>query len=494
MRWLMFWVALMMLVACESSDSKPNSEPSSSTETLMDASGVRVVMDESCLDKYTGEPQRLCAVFEDWMPSDWLAVEQGEPRYEITLANEHTILGTCEYTDGTLLTRARDDMTAKIQDRVDNTVVATKVFEGGVPDPCPATIRGGVPLGSEPSPNDFYTWLLTTMDGHAGIPPNVFANSFTVANAARPRFSPDGRYLSVQPVVLNVPPSVQVLIAEDEQNFRPLFSISDAEHPQFSADSRWLVVTQTDEVTVWDLARQEVTYRMGYPNVADAVISPDGTQIAAISVIGKNMQLWDVATEEYTARWEITSYEGNSTEMMFSPSGQELLLNLGGATLYLWNVDSQEQVWTTEAHWMVSTSFSPDGQALIGIDPYIEDDQGHEGLTRWDMATKTRDILPNLPEIQNERVVVRGMFRTLDHQFDYAVYTPDGRYIVTLLTRAGSQGLVQVWDAAEWTEVARFSVPKQHQPQVTISPDSHWVVTANVGTISFWDLSKILPQ
>jgi WD40 repeat protein len=150
----------------------------------------------------------------------------------------------------------------------------------------------------------------------------------------------------------------------------------------FSRDGRFLLAGSSNGVIrFWDMRTWRIarTLVIAGVKVAGLALSPDGTRLFTFG--GSNsVTIWDVASgrEERTLR----GHEGQVTALAFSPSGKTLASASQDGTVKLWNPDSEQERLTLRGHFgaVYAVAFSPDGALLAsaGSDGTIRLWQGRE--------------------------------------------------------------------------------------------------------------------
>ena len=110
-------------------------------------------------------------------------------------------------------------------------------------------------------------------------------------------------------------------------------------------------------------------YRIAY--------SKDGRLIAAASVGGGNVRLWDANTYE---EFGVLPHGNRVYGLAFSPDGTRLAIGSGDNTIRLWDVASRQEVCQLRGHdsYVHAIAFSPDGyEAGLGFRRPDRPDLGH---------------------------------------------------------------------------------------------------------------------
>lgn len=158
-----------------------------------------------------------------------------------------------------------------------------------------------------------------------------------------------------------------------------------------------------------------------------AAISPDGSVLAAGTLVGKVM-LWDTTSGAELAA--VPAHRGSIYALAFSPDGRVLASAGGDNAVHLWDSATGEPVLSLIGHeeWVLAVTFSPDG-TLIAT-------SGRDGSVRlWDAATGQQLTVLASPATPGKHVQwVTGV-----------AFSPDGM----LLAASRSDGRVQLWSISD---------------------------------------------
>lgn len=168
----------------------------------------------------------------------------------------------------------------------------------------------------------------------------------------------------------------------------------------FSPDGRVLAVSSgdlperepagaEDMVWLWDLANgAQVTFDLDAP-AADLAFSPDGS-LLAVSVPGKGIYLWEVATQTQRALLPGEYGRRGTPSMTFSPDGRTLAGGAEDGTVVLWDIATATELRTlgeSADDPVLFVAYSPDGTVLAAADARLDDDLLTNGARLWEPDT-----------------------------------------------------------------------------------------------------------
>jgi DNA-binding beta-propeller fold protein YncE len=168
----------------------------------------------------------------------------------------------------------------------------------------------------------------------------------------------------------------------------------------FSADGRVLAISSgdlpdrdparaEDMVWLWDLANgAQVTFDLDAP-AADLAFNPDGS-LLAVSVPGKGIYLWEVATQTQRALLPGEYGQRGTPSMAFSPDGRTLAGGAEDGTVVLWDIATATELRTLGQPGddpVLFVAYSPDGTVLAAADARLDDDLLTNGARLWEPDT-----------------------------------------------------------------------------------------------------------
>jgi WD40 repeat protein len=232
-------------------------------------------------------------------------------------------------------------------------------------------------------------------------------------------------------------------------------------------------------VKLWDAATgQPLPLQLSGPsdNVDRAVLSPDGTRLAA-SQSNHTVLVWDLATGG------LVTLEGPATHVArtvcFSPDGKRLLyeyrpnndapLKDAPRSVWIWDLPRRQAVVTIDriSYGEFAQCFSPDGKLIVTTG-------SNRGLVKvWDAATGHEAFSCKDPDA--------GLL--VD-----AVFSPDGRRLAT----ASIDGTVRIWDLGTGQEVLKLSDVGRYLSSVRFVSDGRCLISSSSDRqIAVWDATPI---
>jgi WD40 repeat protein len=231
-------------------------------------------------------------------------------------------------------------------------------------------------------------------------------------------------------------------------------------------------------VQLWDAATDRPLGRpMPVPGGANrAVFSPDGTMLATADADG-TVRLWDVATRRQLGLPLRASTVGEVNAVAFSPRGGVLATADGDGTARLWDVATRRQLGLPLS---AGTGFASGGQAWdVAFSP--------DGTT---LATASLDGTARLWDVatghQIGAAMTDGARLSNLRQMNGVVFSPDGATLVTVC----GDGTVRLWDVATRRQAGRPIAAVEGASDVAFGQHGAVLAVAeNGGTVRLWDVA-----
>jgi WD40 repeat protein/transcriptional regulator with XRE-family HTH domain len=324
-------------------------------------------------------------------------------------------------------------------------------------------------------------------------------------------FSPDGKFLisTSEDAMLKIWDVATWTVLRELSEF-PIYKVS------FNVDGTQLAAVTANGLQVWNIAPGSddiVTFDENHaaftiPEGGSMIFSPDGTQLAAVSLStasGNAIKLWDAATGRelltlagHTAWvmgialsqdgqrlastsldgtvkiWNLTpgqetiavvsALTGYGTRVAFNPNGQEFATNGGDGTATIWNAQTGKPRLVLNGHdiEVLNVAFSADGKrfATGSLDATV---------VIWDTASGQK-----LLTLIGHKVGVRDI-----------AFSPDGSLIAT----GGFDSTAKIWDAKTGTVIHEITGHDGIVLGVAFSPDGTRLATSSTdATAKIWDV------
>jgi WD40 repeat protein len=246
------------------------------------------------------------------------------------------------------------------------------------------------------------------------------------------------------------------------------------ERAVLSPDGTHLAATQLNPtILLWDLATGGLVTLEGPPTLRahDLSFSPDGKRLACeytgddgdpASESARSIRIWDLVTRRAVVTIDRLN-EGLSAAA-FSPDGRLLAVNdWRMALVKVCDAATGHEVFTCQyarAQAVLAAAFSPDGKRLAAC--------GTQGIRIWDLAR--RDTPVTWPADSGSGSCL--------------AFSPDGKR----LAMGGVEGLVELWDTATSQKVQTFKGHVGPVSALAFSPDGARLATGGAdGTLRLWD-------
>jgi WD40 repeat protein len=268
--------------------------------------------------------------------------------------------------------------------------------------------------------------------------------------------------------------------------------------------------------------------RLNGRGVKDAVFSPDGTRIATAGTYGAAI-IWDAKSGKELKRLQKLT-ESAILSIAFSPDGKKIVAAGSDRMARIWDIESGKELKLLigHTHPICSSSFSPDGKTVVtGSEDYsvrIWDAETGKELHEWKRVAEKipvpsfSQVLSRVMSVSFSRdgkkiVATRGhevliwdtdskiellKFETVGFCFISAVFSPDGKRIVTVAgTTGGTErgggaergGTVQIWDAELGNGLLEIEINAENFFDAAFSPDGRKIATTGYrdGTVRILD-------
>lgn len=186
----------------------------------------------------------------------------------------------------------------------------------------------------------------------------------------------------------------------------------------------------------------------------DAVLSPDGTQLATCSY-DHQIILWDTATGE--ERLILSGHNGAVFDLAFSPEGTVLASASADETIKLWRVRDGERLDTLSQPQgeQYAVAFSPDGELVVG--------GGADNRIRvWQFVSRDE---PKINPLLFARIAHEGAIVDL-------AFSGDGKTLVS----AAEDRTLKAWQTARFTETKLYEPQADVAASLAVSPSGRSVV------------------
>ncbi|RZM75465.1 toll/interleukin-1 receptor domain-containing protein [Leptolyngbya iicbica] len=385
--------------------------------------------------------------------SPLLALQQikSQIAQERLLAHQSAVFSAAFSPDGTHVTTASFDGTARVWEAMTGNAIATLTgHEGAVfsaefsPD--------GTHIATASDDGTARVWEVTTgnaiatLTGHEGA---VFSAEFSPDGTHITTASDDGTARVWEATTGN---AIATLTGHEGGVFSA----------EFSPDGTYIVTASDDGTAwVWEAATgNAMTTLTGHAGgIRSAAFSPDGTQIVTASLDG-TARVWEATTGNVMTT--LTGHEGVVWSAAFSPDGTQIVTASLDGTARVWEAATGNAMATLVGHEspFLSTEFSPDGTQVVTA--------SFSGMTRvWDAVTG------------QEISVLAGVGAVTSTEF-----SPDGTYIVT----ASDDGTVRVWEATTGNAMTTLTGDEGAVTSAEFSPDGTYIVTtSDDGTARVWE-------
>ncbi len=246
--------------------------------------------------------------------------------------------------------------------------------------------------------------------------------------------------------------------------------------------------------------------------VTAIAVSPDGTLLA--SAYRDQIHLWDLAQARrikilrghrhwvsslaFHPKWGLAPdlYGKRNTPILASSSLDQ--------TIRLWDLETSETIATLPSGRMTQLSFSPDGRSLLGASQFLDWADGTVGVGGvhiWDLTTQRLQQIQGVGAIKafalssdGQWLAIAGdslqLWRKLEQPL---IDQSENPAAITDLTFAPDNRLLIGGPTLRWWQVPTgqpVQVIRSQVASLALSPDGQTLLTANGGTLYFWQLSS----
>lgn len=236
---------------------------------------------------------------------------------------------------------------------------------------------------------------------------------------------------------------------------------------EFSSDGRLLVATcGANPMPVWDVQSGSMLFQLYKDNPKQIVacdFNPDGSTIACGGV-DKIITLWNAVTGEEIA--EFGEHDSKIWDLEFSPDGKSLVTASFADDVRLWEVDSQEMVWSYNGITnFLSIAFHPSGDAIAYGNVW-----GKIGV----LDAKTGKSLVELSGPPGTPV-------------GDVNFSPSGK----LLAAGSDDNKIYLWSGEDYQSIATLEGHEGFVNGVNFSPDETLLISGSHDkTVGIWDIEN----
>lgn len=205
-----------------------------------------------------------------------------------------------------------------------------------------------------------------------------------------------------------------------------------------------------------------------YPSVDDLAVSPDGTLIGAgvglggtpLTTIDGEIPLTLEGLDQHTDFQGARFHGGYDNNLAFSPDGVHLATGNRAGEVWIWNLETAEQVTTLsvdDPDFLSFLAYHPSGDLIASVDFTCRVDF-------WDVATEqvVHEIELDFSSCYKARPVA---------------FSPDGQFVATAI-REDLVQFTRIWTVDGFAPVIDFDMDVRNFYDLAFSPDSTMLATA----------------
>jgi len=262
----------------------------------------------------------------------------------------------------------------------------------------------------------------------------------------------------------------------------------------FSPDGQKILSGGRGHATrLWDVSTGQLIHTFGEGEgerffVNSVAFSPDG-QAALSGDDFKGLNLWDIKTGELIRTF--IGHSGPINSVAYSPDGQTILSSGNywnnekqkyEVEMYLWKVNTGELIHAFVGHtrYILSLSYSPDGQMVLSGGGYKDDNDNYIGeMFLWNISTGKL-----IRSFENHTGLISSI-----------AYSPDGKMV---LSDNGDK--ISLWEVSTGKLIRSFNGHSHPITSVTFSPNKQMILSGGgycdlltnsicMGEMFLWSLS-----
>ena len=251
----------------------------------------------------------------------------------------------------------------------------------------------------------------------------------------------------------------------------------------------WNIETKSIQNNITEYKLDELNYKFTF--------SSDGKMVAASDTENRNLHLWKITNSSTTIQpWKtLVGHLYWVRKIAFSLDGKMLACDDGSKTIPLWNLVTDEILFTFTEHGdhTKAISISPDGNTLTA--------GTEEAIYLWNIATG-KQINICIPDVlaasmilhfsPDSKILISACGGTIHEFAPGEVRRPDGG-MTTKFSSIQGGGTFQLWDVQTGELLSTHAGHKNFVKTMAFSKDGKTLATGSWdGTILLWDWEKIV--